>query len=170
MPDEEAPAVSPRRPAKRKLTRKQEKLARAMVKDPNASLSQLADAAGYEGPTKSVKAVSVWKAGNLPHVKARVRELMETSPKLNVPALLTKLEEGLEATDTKFFAHKGKVVSKRETVDYATRKGYLDTALEMQGVKEKVDGGVTNNFFTKDAIEAFVAAFKRQAPIDAEHT
>jgi hypothetical protein len=155
--------VAYKRPAdgEQKLTKKQEKLARAVVKDPGASLRDLGKRAGYEGNDTNNPHV-VYHTLNKPHVKARIRELMDMSPKLQIPGLLTKLEEGLDATETKFFAHQGEVVSERETIDYSTRRAYLDTALELQGVKERTDAGVTNNFFTKDAIEAFVDAFKRK--------
>ena len=152
------------------LTARQERIARARVRDPNASLSELGEAAGYKGPTKQVVAVSAWKAVNNPNVKARIRELMELRPATSLTGLLGTLEDGLGATRTQFFAHEGKVVSSRKTNDYATRRGYLDTALELQGAKERTEGGVTNNFFTKDAIEAFVAAFKRPPQANGDNT
>lgn len=146
------------KPEGKRLTKKQERLARARVKNPHDTLFAIGKKAGYTGP------MSAWRAVNQPHVKARIRELLDESPHLRVPALLDKLEEGLEANETKFFAHEGRVVSKRTTVDYGTRHRYLETALELHGAKEKQGGDVVNNFFTKDAIEAFVEAFKRPLP------
>lgn len=137
------------------LTVRQEALAVARVANPNATLVQLAGMSGYSG-SQAVHATL-----NNKHVQARIREIMNMSPKLQVPALLAKLEEGLDAKETKFFSHLGEVVSEREVVDYKTRQGYLDTALELHGAKEKVAGDVVNNFFSKEAIEAFVEAFKR---------
>lgn len=153
---------------KQKLTKKQERLARAVVKDPGASLRDLGKRAGYMGNAVNNPHV-VFKTLHLPHVKARIRELMDMSPKLQIPGLLTKLEEGLNATETRFFAHQGEVVSTRKTIDYATRRAYLDTALELHGAKERADGGTTNNFFTREAIEAFVDAFKRKMT-NGDHT
>lgn len=145
-----------------KLTSKQERLAKLRVKNPNASLQVLARGAGLEGG-----ATSAWRALNIPHVKARIRDLLEANPNLQLPALTKKLEEGLAAKEIKFFAHEGQVVSERTTVDYGTRHRYLETALELHGAKEKAGGDVVNNFFTKDAIEAFVEAFKRPPPPNA---
>ena len=92
-------------------------------------------------------------------VKERIKELMDQSPKLQLPSLLQKLEEGLEADETKFFAHEGEVTDERTTVDYVTRKGYLETALELHGVKDKGGGNVTNNYFTPEAFRDFIAAY-----------
>lgn len=152
------------------LTGKQERIARARVREPNASLSELGNVAGYKGPTKQVVAVSAWKALNNPNVKARIRELMELRPATSLAGLLDTLEDGLQATDTKFFAHQGKVISSRTTKDYATRKGYMDTAFEMHGAKEKAADNTVNNFFSKEAIEAFVDAFKRPPPTNGDNT
>lgn len=157
--------MGPKMPgAKQHLSARQERLARARVRDPNATLYELGDAAGYKGPSKSVVSVSAWRAVNNPNVKARIRELMELRPATQLGGLLNTLEDGLQATETKYFSHQGKVVDKRVTTDYATRKGYLDTALELHGAKERTDAGTVNNFFSKEAIEAFVDAFKRPPP------
>ena len=158
-----------KKPEKVRLTKKQELIARARVRDPNASLSELGNTAGYRGATKQIVAISAWKSVNSPNVKARIRELMDQRPATSLGGLLNTLEDGLGAKRTQFFAHEGKVVSSRTTKDYATRRGYLDTALEMHGAKERTESGVTNNFFTKDAIEAFVAAFKRP-PANGDNT
>lgn len=126
MPDED-----------KRLTRKQEKAARERVKDPEATLSEIGEKSGYTTPQHVTREL------NKPHVQARVRELMDASEKLRVPALLKKLEEGLDANEIKFFADKGEVISERVTVDYPTRLGYLDRALELQGLKSKdKDGNV----------------------------
>lgn len=42
--------------------------------------------------------------------------------------LTKKLKEGLDAKETKFFAHNGVVQDTRDTIDYGTRKGYLELA------------------------------------------
>ena len=121
----------------RKLTPKQAKLARELLKNPEATLEELGSIVGYAQPQ------GVYKALEKPHVQARVKELMDSSPKLQVPALLAKLEEGLDAQEIKFFADKGEVISERVTVDFPTRLGYLDRALELQGLKQKdKDGNV----------------------------
>ncbi len=152
---------APENPEEQPLTEKQEKLARMRVKHPTETMRKIAKRAGYEGKGHGIVR-NTWNTLNKPHVKARVKELMDASPKLAVPNLLKKLEEGLNAKDTKFFQHNGEVTDERQTVDHVTRHKYLETALELHGVKERTDAGVVNNFFTKDAIEAFVAAFKRR--------
>ena len=140
------------------ISKQANRLAKARVKHPEASLKELAVESGYSG------ADTVCRALNSEPVKARIRELLEASPKLRVKALTRKLAEGLEATETKFFQHEGVVTDQRETVDYATRHRYLETAFELHGAREKpgIDGTVVNNFFTKEAIESFVEAFKRK--------
>ena len=159
----------PRRPATRKLTKKQEAIARARVKDPNASLSELGKAAGYNGITKQVVAVAAWKAINTPSVKERIRQLMERHKDTSLDGLHKTLADGLKASEIKFFAHEGRVKDKRVTVDHGTRHRYLETALEMHGALDKDKGGnVTNNFFTKDAMEAFVDAFKNKGAAAAQ--
>lgn len=157
MPDE-----APKK--RKKLTRKQERLARAVVKNPESSLNELAADARMAGGTSSA-----WRALQTPHVKARIRELMDANPALQLPALTKRLEEGLGAREIKFFQHEGRVVDERVTVDYGTRHRYLETALELQGATEKVPDAIVNNFFSKDAIEAFVAAFKRKLT-NGDHT
>lgn len=149
----------------RALTGQQRALARARVKDPDATLGELAEQAGYSDEH------GAWRALQTNAVKARIRQLLEASPKTKVTALLRKLAQGLNAKETKFFQHEGKVTETRDTIDYGTRHRYLETALELHGAREKPvgDGSVTNNFFTKDAIEAFVDAFKRKPPLSNGH-
>lgn len=159
----------PRRPANRKLTKKQEAIARACVKDPNASLSELGEAAGYSGETKQIIASNAWKAINTPSVKDRIRQLMERHKDTSLDGLHKTLAAGLNASEVKFFQHEGRVTDKRVTVDHGTRHRYLETALEMHGALDKDKGGnVTNNFFTKDAMEAFVDAFKNKGATAAQ--
>ena len=163
MPGDVGP--KPGKKQNRRPSKKARLLARARVKNPDATLQELADETGYSGPD------TVHRALNSESVKARIRELLEASPKLKVAALTRKLAEGLNATETKFFQHEGEVTDEREVVDYGTRHRYLETALELHGAREKpgAEGGVTNNFFTKEAIEAFVEAFKRKPPLSNGH-
>lgn len=161
-PPDNGPEPLPSTKAKvKRLTRKEEALARAVVRNPNDSLSEIGDAAGYEG-NKQVRAVTAWKTLQKDHVKDRIRALMNKRKDTSLEGLHKTLSEGLKAKEVKFFQHEGKVTAKRVTVDHGTRHRYLETALELHGAREKeVGGNVTNNFFTKDAMEAFVAAFKR---------
>ena len=70
---------------------------------------------------------------NSKNVISYMGELMEGRPGLKDEALLIKLEEGLEAQETKFFAHEGEVQDERTTTDYPTRRGYLELALRLKG-------------------------------------
>ena len=137
----------------------QEKIARLRVKHPTDSLTEIGVKAGYASPTNGA-----WRALNKESVKARIRELMDSRPKLQLPSLMKKLEDGLDADKKQYFAFNGTVMDERTDPDMPTRAKFLDTALELHGVKEKSDGAVVNNFFTKEAIEAFVDAFKRKPP------
>lgn len=141
----------------RKLTPKQAKLAKELLKNPEATLEELGSIVGYAQPQ------GVYKALEKPHVQARVKELMDSSPKLQVPALLAKLEEGLDAQEIKFFADKGEVISERVTVDYPTRLGYLDRALELQGLKQKDKEG-SSVTMTKDVFVELCAQFWATKP------
>ena len=145
--------------ANRVLSKQAAKLARARVQNPDAPLRELAVKTGYRGVD------TVCRALNTPAVQARIRALLEASPKLRVTALTRKLAEGLDAKETKFFQYEGQVIETRDVIDYGTRHRYLETALELHGAREKpgADGAVVNNFFTKEAIEAFVEAFKRKS-------
>ena len=116
---------------RRRLTRQQQKLARLRVKFPDATLSELGRKADYDNPA------NVKRALDREHVQQRVRDLMDASPKLRVPSLLKKIEEGLEANVVQYFADKGKVRDKRVDRDLVTRHRYLDTALHLHGLKEK---------------------------------
>lgn len=166
--DEPTPPVGaePAKPKKkpRKLTNKHEEaLARSVVSHPNDSLAEHGERAKYAPNSGAdVHASSAWRTLQRPHVKARIQELMNMRPATSLKGLHKTLEDGLKATDTKFFAHEGEVISKRTVKDHVTRHKYLETALELHGAREKEVGGVTNNFFTKEAIEAFVEAFKRK--------
>ena len=133
MSDEATPdQPPPEKPKKKKrLTRKQAKAARERVKDPDASLSEIAKRSGYADKT------NVHTALNKPHVQDRIRDLMDANPNLTEAALAKKLEEGLQAKEIKFFAHEGEVVDERETVDYAVRHRYLETAADWRGISEK---------------------------------
>lgn len=159
----------PQRPRKKRLTRREEAIARSVVKHPNDSLSDHGDRAGYSGDTKQVIASNAWKALEKPHVKERIRQLMERHKDTSLDGLHKTLAAGLKASEVKFFQHEGRVTDKRVTVDHGTRHRYLETALEMHGALDKDKGGnVTNNFFTKEAMEAFVDAFKNKGAAAAQ--
>ena len=53
--------------------------------------------------------------------------------------LTRKLKEGLDAHETKFFAHEGEVISRERVIDFGTRHRYLETAHKLRG--DMADGG-----------------------------
>jgi hypothetical protein len=115
----------------RRITRKQAKLARERVKDPEATLPELAQRADYSDKS------NVKRALDLPQVQQKVRELLAANPKTDLAALTKKLEEGLEATETRLFADKGVIMDERELPDYSTRHKYMETAYQLHGAKDK---------------------------------
>jgi len=158
----------------KRLTKKQAKLARERVKNPDATLSELSQRSAYHDKATAARELKK------PHVQERIKDLMDARPALKDDALLKKLEEGLEAGKTEFFPHevttgfekvldaegkeildsKGKPklravktleIVTRDCIDYPTRHRYLDTALDLKGHKQKkVD--VTSNGETIKAL------------------
>lgn len=112
---------------KRRFTEKQKKLIEARIKNPDATLNELALKTGYDSEP------SVSRALDSPNVKARVSELMDRRKNLTRDSLLDGLEEGLKATRTQFFQHEGVVTDSRECVDFSTRKTYQELAWRLRG-------------------------------------
>lgn len=117
---------------KRRLTPRQRKLVRVLVANPDLTLAEAGAKAHYAGDADQ-RAETVRKTLKTPQVQERLREVMDRRAKLKDDALLDKLEQGLEATKTQFFAHEGQVVDERETVDHATRFSYLGLAVKLKG-------------------------------------
>ncbi len=139
----------------KRVTAKQAAIVRERIKNPHATQKEI-------GRKLGVDQRYVARELTKPHVAAAMREQMDRRPKLISDALLERLEEGLEAKETKFFAHEGEVISKRETVDYGTRHRYLDTALRLRG-ELRNDGPTTNiAMFTPEALDALIAATNRR--------
>jgi len=113
---------------RRALTKKQRKLFEFLVKHPDATLREIAEATGYtdDGASKAIN-----------HSKALSpeywRELMQKHPNLRDAALVKKVSDGLNSKTTKFFAHEGRVEETREVEDTHLQKDYTDLALRMTG-------------------------------------
>lgn len=118
-------------PRKRKrLTPQQRKIARLRVKHPDETQSEIA----ARVPTsREVVAETIAK----PHVQDRIRELMDANPKLTDEALTKKLASKIEAKETKFFQHEGRVMETRDVVDHGTQLKALEMAFELKGAMEK---------------------------------
>ncbi len=113
------------------LTRKRKKLIRAYVKDPDSTLTELAEKSGM-----SVSGVSL--ALNDPSVTQRIEWMMESRPGLKRDKLLDKLEEGLEAKKAIVVGRSSdsKVLNRP---DFAVRHQYLETAFKLNGDLRKSD-------------------------------
>lgn len=130
----EKPSGSPDAPTpkkKKRLTKKQAKLARAAVRNPDDSLSELGEKTGYSDPAKVHRALA------LPHVQDRMQALMDLHPATSMEGLHKKLVKGLEAKETKFFAFEGSVVDEKTVDDNGTQFRYFEKAAEMRGLLEK---------------------------------
>lgn len=121
--------VKPR--VKRSLSAKAKKLVKAFVKNPDLTLREAGEKAGY----KYAPAVSAHRALNSPDVQFAFREAMAKHKSFQHKALLDKLSEGLNAMTKKYFAHEGEVVDEREDVDFSARYSYLALAAKLGGLE-----------------------------------
>jgi hypothetical protein len=123
---------------RRRMTPKQKKLAKAVVLDPAATLSQLGEQSGYAGRSQVHRAL---QAPAVVDYLAKARDLMDQREKLSLGSLLTKIEEGLEATELKSVAldDDAKLRPSVEVPDFAVRHKYLETAMELRGIAGKKD-------------------------------
>lgn len=106
------------------------------------SKAQAARDAGY---AESVALKAGDKIESKPAVQSAFRELLEKAG-ITDEKLAKRLNEGLDAKETKFFQHQGLVISKRTVVDHGARKNYLDTVLKLKGhlvEKHEIIGKVT---------------------------
>lgn len=113
-----------------RLTKKQQKLIKEIQKEPGASLTELGLRAGYSGKTPRQKAYRALKSKP---VQQTLREAMEADPGLCRKVRLEKLKEGMAAERTQFFASDGRVIDERTTIDFPTRKSYLELADRLCG-------------------------------------
>lgn len=162
------------------------------VKHPDLTLKELGILAGYCPTTPVVAAARALKA---PAVVARIADLMNAHPVLTDAGLARKMAEGLEASKTEFFTHEAVVgeepvigadgepvidkktklpktrlkkeleIITRDTVDYATRHRYLESALKVKGhlhagldIKAGVADGIS--FFSLQLGERTVTPIK----------
>ncbi len=121
---------------RKRLTPKQKKLVKAVVIDPNATLDELGQSSGYSDRAHVHRAL---RAPAVVDYLAKTRDLMDQREKLSLGALLTKIEEGLDATELKTVTldENNKIKPSVEVPDFAVRHKYLDTALEIRGITGK---------------------------------
>lgn len=84
-----------------------------------------------------------------------VKEAFQKLIRRRIPAhkISQRIAEGLDATDTKFFADKGVVVDQREVVDWAQRRNYAQLAAEYGGYISGDTPTVENNIGIKVTVE-----------------
>lgn len=121
----------------RRLTLRQARIARARVKYPYDSQRKLGDRLGIKQPRLARELAK-------PHVARKIIELMDQHPLTTAPGLLKTLRDGLVAKETKVFAHEGVIIDKIHLVDHKTRHSFLETALELRGLKNKQEQGILN--------------------------
>lgn len=123
-----------RKPQRRRLTKKQKRLVKAMVLDPNATLDELGQSSDYHDKANVSRAL---KAPAVVDALAKCRELMDQREKLTLGALLTHLEDGLEATDIRSLKVEGeKFKVSAEVKDFPTRHKYLTSAFKLRGLEK----------------------------------
>lgn len=111
---------------RRGLTQKERSLVRNLADGKN--LTQSALAAGYSGKCPGQ---SGWQARE--NIRQKMPELLDQHG-LTDEALIEKhLKPLLNATETKFFQHKGRIRSKREVIAWGPRKEGLDMAFKLKG-------------------------------------
>ena len=117
-------------PQRKRLTPKQKRLVKAVVMDPHQTLEQLGQASDYHGAANVNRAL---KAPAVVDALAQCQQLMDQREKLTLGALMTHLEEGLEATEVKALKVVGTAFKvESEVKDFGVRHKFLSTALELR--------------------------------------
>jgi len=119
------PAAKPKR--KRKLTLMQRKLAKAAAQTGN--ISEAGRLAGYSHATAAHRAMKA--------IEPKLVGIMEKHGLTDTFLVEKCLRPGLEAMETKFFAHEGEVVTERDVVAWEPRKAFLDMAFKLKGAYPK---------------------------------
>src|SRR3990167_1287648 len=129
---------------KKRLTPRERALVRQIIKNPHRSQARISRSAGYSCQTSDNNFKKILAR---PRVKNYLDHLMEQSKILNRVDLLKDLEAGVKATETKFWAHEGKVSDQRVVRDYKTRLEYIRMAFQLRGDLKlnEADTGQVNN-------------------------
>lgn len=131
----------------KKLSAKRRKLIQAVFDNPDGTLQEWGDAAGYNKVSARQKAHHALKNTT---VRDIIRETLDKSEATTIEGLTKTLVEGLKAKETKFFSYdkvtkiqgakKGeptekheRVIEARDTVDYATRHRYMESGFKLHG-------------------------------------
>ncbi len=93
------------------------------------SSAEAARAAGYSESVARKADVRI--TGNAA-VQEAFKQLLDRAG-ITDEKLARRLAEGIDAKETKFFAHEGRVISTRTVIDYGTRHRYLELVLKLKG-------------------------------------
>lgn len=118
--------MSKKKPA-HDLTPKKRRYIQERLKHPLKSKKDCAIAAGYSPNTAHNVAAKVERGCR--------EKLMESMKRHGISDdyLIKRLKEGLNAKDTKYFAHEGRVRDKKTSIDHNARRSYLDMAFSLRG-------------------------------------
>ena len=126
MPEQIAPETAPKkRHAKkpRALSHQQRKLIKALPKA--ASVSEAGRIAGYSVAPAAHRALAA--------IQRRMPQILDRHGLTDDYLVEKCLKPGLNAKETKFFAHEGIVTDSRTVVAWGDRRAYLDIANRLRG-------------------------------------
>lgn len=126
---------------KRGLSPKAYKLIKLLQKHPHGkTLAELGRMAGFKD-SPGVRQ-HAWQSINTPAAQSIIAKEMDGRPKLRRPALFKKLEQGLDAAETRVFQStnkKGKLIYSKSLIDWMARKEYLRLVFQLR--RELRDNG-----------------------------
>ena len=128
--------------AKKRLTRKQQKFVNALAAGNSRELAVAQ--AGYSTKNPDQSAYQALK-----QVTKKVPELMDELGLTDRALIQNNLVPLLNATERKFFAHEGKVISQRDVAALNTRLNALDMAFRLRGSYAPKDPAETAQFGVK---------------------
>ena len=72
--------------------------------------------------------------GNAPQVRRKAAERLALMMDPSLSKVAERIKEGLDAMETKFFQHEGKVTDTKEVVSWSERRQYSELAMEAVGI------------------------------------
>ena len=137
--------------APKKLTKKQAALVGAIV-DP--SVSTLAEAGRIAGYSERQAAYEALQTTTVREYLSRFHSKMVAGG-IDDEKLIKRLNEALDAEETRFFQYLGKVIDSRDVVDHATRLKAVELVVKIQGLiggdKSPIKNMQVNAYNFKDA-------------------
>lgn len=134
-------ALPQKKRRKQRVSPKTRALIGALLDDPDITLKEAGKKAGWANNSAQNAYQALKSAG----AQELFRREMAKRPKLRMSALADKLEQGLEAMQTKLFAHEGQIIDERDLVDFGTRHAYLSLAVRLAGADPANKLDVTTN-------------------------